>query len=329
MWKTHQNIMVEKGFKFGELESLYIGGGTPSLWGKEGASFLRYSLEQWGIRLADDCEFTLEVNPGTWTEEAISLWKENGVNRFSLGIQSLRNDYLKVLDRVHNVSEVFKTLKFFNEIEANFSVDFMLGLPWSLSKERRVLEEVEEILCHNPSHLSLYILTAKAGYPHKAELPEDDFLSEEYLKVVDYLEEKGYFQYEVSNFAKKGFESKHNIQYWKCHSVAALGPSAVGYLREAGFRYKWKAKLPEFEREELDVEALKLESLYMGLRLNEGIILSDHFAIDEISNLSSLFSRWVAEGLALRSADHLQLTSKGLLVLDGLMQQLFSHQVFK
>lgn len=327
MWESHKNLLLREGREFGPLKSLYIGGGTPSLWGTEGVHYLSERLDYWGLKLAKDCEFTLEVNPGTWTEDAITQWKALGVNRFSLGIQSLREDYLKILDRVHSVSDVFKTLKFFNEIDANFSVDFMLGLPWSISKNRDVLEEVEEILAYNPSHLSLYILTAKAGYPFKEELPEDDFLSEEYMKVVNYLAEKGYFHYEVSNFSKPGFESTHNLQYWKSHSVAALGPSAVGYLSENQLRYKWKTSVADFVEEKLDDESKELEDLYMGLRLSEGITLTDHFSEKELERLNKTFENWVNEGWAKYSGNHLKLTSQGLLILDGLMQQIFSSEI--
>lgn len=326
MWKTHKNFLAENNVSFGPLKSLYIGGGTPSLWGDEGIEFLKSRMKEWSLELSEDIEFTLEVNPGTWSEESISNWKKLGVNRFSLGIQSLRNDYLKVLDRVHNVSDVFKTLKFFNEIDANFSVDFMLGLPWSQTKERKILEELEEILSFNPSHLSLYILTAKAGYPFKKELPEDDFLSEEYMRVVEYLEKHGYYHYEVSNFSKKGSESVHNIQYWKSNPVAALGPSAVGYLSEQGKRYKWKVKSAEFVLEELSEESQKLENLYMGLRLREGVDLGDHFSKVELNKLTPLFNKWKKEGLAEFSGPRLSLKSEGLLILDGLMQQIFSQE---
>lgn len=327
MWITHENFLQENGFRFGPLKSLYIGGGTPSLWGMEGAKFLKEKLREWNLSLQEGVEFTLEVNPGTWTEGVIKEWQNLGVNRFSLGIQSLRDDYLKVLDRVHNVSDVFKTLKFFNEIEANFSVDFMLGLPWSETKGRKILEELDEILSFNPNHLSLYILTAKAGYPFKKELPEDDFLSEEYMEVVKFLEKKGYSHYEVSNFAKKGFESIHNIQYWKSNHVGALGPSAVGYLASVGKRYKWKTTKPEFVLEQLSEESIELENLYMGLRLKEGIRLKDHFSEGRILKLSPLFNHWKNEGLAEFESGRLALRSEGLLVLDGLMQQIFSQEV--
>lgn len=313
------------------LESLYIGGGTPSLWGTEGAQFLGELFERLSINLDDAGEFTLEVNPGAYTREAIQKWKDLGVNRFSLGIQSLRADYLKILDRVHSVEEVMDTLKFFKESKFNFSVDFMLGLPWSRDKKRNIIEELKEILDFNPDHISLYILTAKASYPHRDHLPQEDFLEEEYLSVAEHLKAKGYLHYEVSNFSKPSKESRHNLKYWQGESVAAIGPSGSGFLKESKLRYKWKTSQASFQEECLSEESLALEKLYLGLRLKTGIILSEHFSEKDQSKLTPLFLRWQQEDLCRfkESQDHLALTSRGLLVLEGLLSQIFSVQEAK
>lgn len=327
MWEQHKDLLFKNDFEMKELKTLYIGGGTPSLWGERGANYLRKLLENDGIHLAKDCEFTLEVNPGTWTKESIEAWKGLGVSRFSLGIQSLRADYLKILDRVHSVEDVFETLEFFNSINAAFSVDFMLGLPWSSAKKREILEELEEILSFDPEHLSLYILTAKASYPYKKELPEDNFLENEYLKVAETLKAKGFDHYEVSNFSRKGKESQHNLQYWRGGSVAAIGPSGVGYLSESRLRYKWKTSSAEFSPEKLTNDEESLEKLYLGLRISDGIFLKDHFTDGEMEKLAPLFKNWVERQLATLNKDrgHLVLTSRGYLVLDGLLEQIFSR----
>lgn len=326
MVSKHKEFLTENRYELKTLDTLYIGGGTPSLWGKSGADYLTNLFKEEEIALKKDCEFTLEVNPGTWSEESIEAWKNIGVTRFSLGIQSLRQDYLKILDRVHSVEDVFDTLTYFNKIGAAFSVDFMLGLPWSLSKERDILSELKEILSFDPEHLSLYILTAKGGYPHKKNLPEEDFLEEEYLKVAEYLKSFGYKHYEISNFAKPGKESRHNLNYWKSNTVGALGPSGVGFLSKVKKRYKWKTSTAEFVLEDLDEEAMALESLYLGLRVDSGIIKSNHFSKKELVTLNPVFEKWELEKLATNTIDSIQLTSKGFLVLDGLVQQIFSHQ---
>ncbi len=327
MWARNKALLLENGCEMNRLQTLYIGGGTPSLWGARGAQFLQDLLIREGVELAEGCEFTLEVNPGTWTEDSIKAWKDLGVSRFSLGIQSLRADYLKILDRVHSVDDVFETLKYFNSIDAAFSVDFMLGLPWSESKDRQIENELNEILSFKPEHLSLYILTAKGGYPYKEELPEDDFLETEYLKVANLLKQKGFGHYEVSNFAQKGKESLHNLQYWRGGSVAAVGPSGVGFLSKESLRYKWKTSEASPVLENLNKEEVALEKLYLGLRISDGIVLSDHFDSSELKALRPLFSDWAAKELAQYEEEghHLSLTSRGYLVLDGLINQIFSR----
>jgi oxygen-independent coproporphyrinogen-3 oxidase len=327
MWIRNKALLHGNGCEITKLKTLYIGGGTPSLWGERGASFLKDLFNAEGVELAKDCEFTLEVNPGTWTSESIRAWKAIGVSRFSLGIQSLRSDYLKILDRVHSVEDVFETLEYFNSIEAAFSVDFMLGLPWSESKERHIENELNEILKFKPEHLSLYILTAKGGYPHKKELPEDDFLEKEYLKVAELLKARGFDHYEVSNFALKGKESRHNLQYWRGGSVAAVGPSGVGFLSEEALRYKWKTSDAVPVLENLNQDEVALEKLYLGLRIHDGIFLKDHFNTHQLAKLVPLFKSWDNEGLALYHDDlgSLVLTSRGYLVLDGLINQIFTR----
>lgn len=328
MMKKNQELFESHSLEMKSLETLYIGGGTPSLWGERGASFLNECFKDYGISLSGEGEFTLEVNPGSWTREGIKEWQNFGINRFSLGIQSLRGDYLKLLDRVHSVEDVFETLEYFKKIQASFSVDFMLGLPWSHEKERNILEELEEILAYGPEHLSLYILTAKGGYPHKEFLPDEVFIESEYLKVAKHLKNQGYSHYEVSNFSKPGKESLHNKRYWQSRSVASLGPSAVGFLATEQLRYKWKVTKAEYEEELLSEESFKLEKLYMGLRIDEGIFIKDHFSPREAERLEPLLHNWCKEGFSVfdRDNDHLKLTSHGFLILDGLMQQLFSIQ---
>jgi oxygen-independent coproporphyrinogen-3 oxidase len=324
MLDKHESFLIQNDLEIKELETLYIGGGTPSLWGKEGALFLKELFFQKNIKLKPSGEFTLEVNPGTWSEEGISAWREFGINRFSLGIQSLRMDYLKVLDRVHSVEDVFETLNYFNKSKFNFSVDFMLGLPHSKTMNRDVLKELQEILAFEPSHISLYILTAKSNYKFKNDLPDEEFLESEFLSVASYLSDKCFSHYEVSNFSKPGFESEHNLRYWQSESVAALGPSAVGLLSEERLRYKWKAKGAQLEVENLSSEQYLLESLYMAMRTNRGFRPQEFFA-GKAQLIEPILGEWSEHGLGEGNFEHFCLSSKGLLVLDGLIDRLLPH----
>lgn len=323
-WIKHEELLSREGYQLSPLKTLYFGGGTPSLWDTDGVNFLENFFIEKGLKLDPSGEFTLEVNPGTWTEQGLKRWREFGVNRFSLGIQSLRSDFLKVLDRVHSLQDVHDTLTFFGENKFNFSVDFMLGLPLSKEMKRDVIAELEEILKYGPSHISLYILTVKGGYPYKDKLPDDEWIEDEYLKVSRYLKDKGFLHYEVSNFAFEGKESRHNLNYWKSSTVMALGPSATGYLGEAGIRYKWKTSAPDYVVESLNESEQKLEKFYMALRTNEGVNLSYFFSDDVLVKVKNKALEWEAKGLLdINNNDRITLSSKGYLILDSLLDEVF------
>jgi oxygen-independent coproporphyrinogen-3 oxidase len=310
--------MEEHGYSWGPLKTFYIGGGTPSLWGKEGKIFLENFLKDHKLVLDTECEFTLEVNPGAWTEESLMAWREFGANRFSLGVQTLNKTMITYLDRIHSIEQVHETLEYFHTHQLNFSMDFMLGLPFSKENNRDVIAELEEALKYNPSHFSVYILTVKDNYTHFANLPNEDWIAKEYLEVAEFLKSKGYAHYEVSNFALPGKESFHNLNYWKSKTVAALGPSATGFLSEDRVRYKWKTNSAEFEIENLTEEEFRLERFYMALRSSEGIKLSDFS-----DKFKLLVNEWAKKQLATVQNDCVMLTSNGFLLLDSLMNDIF------
>ena len=311
----HQKLMNLYGYSWGKLKTLYIGGGTPSLWGEAGSEFLDQFLRQRKIELDPHCEFTLEVNPGGWTEESLASFKKIGVNRFSLGIQSLNAEMIKKLDRVHSVDEAYQTLEYFKKTRANFSMDFMLGLPNSKEFKRDVIGELEEAIKYNPSHFSVYILTVKDNYTHFKSLPNEEWIEKEYLDVANFLRSKGYLHYEVSNFALPQKESVHNLRYWQSHTVAALGPSATGFLAEEKFRYKWKTLSAEYDSEVLTNEQYQLEKMYMALRSSVGINLNEY--------PHPVFRSWIEKGLAIEVNQQLLITSRGFLLLDSLLDELF------
>lgn len=319
---VHKNLIQKHEYSWAPLKTLYIGGGTPSLWGVEGAEFLKNFLTKHEISLASSCEFTLEVNPGGWNEDVLSAWKKLGANRFSLGIQSLQKDMIKYLDRVHSIEDVYETLKYFHHHQLNFSVDFMLGLPFSENVKRDVLEELNLVLKYNPSHFSVYILTVKDNYKYFNDLPNEELIEKEFLDVSNFLSQKGFLHYEVSNFSLPNKQSVHNLNYWKSHSVAALGPSATGFLNEERLRYKWTAQKPEMVLEKLSEEEFKLEKIYMAIRSEEGILLND-FPI----GLESVVSEWQLKNLVSVDNGRVILTSRGYLMLDSLMGQLFTLKI--
>ncbi len=316
----------DSNYQVRSLNTLYLGGGTPSLWDKRGAEFLQNFLLDRNIELSTDCEFTLEVNPGGWTEEGIEKFREIGANRFSLGIQSLNPNFIKIIDRIHNIDDVYNTLKFFNEKELSFSVDFMIGLPFSKDYGRDIVAELEEILSFNPEHISLYILTTKAGYIHRNHLPDEDFIEREYLKVSEFLRSRGFDHYEVSNFSKPTKESRHNLKYWRSESVMALGASATGFLKEIGTRYKWKVSDSAFSVEKLTHSEQALEQIYMALRINKPFCLRDH--VNNESKLLEVIDLWKSRKyIDFYDGERISLNSRGFLMLDSLLDDLFKYNL--
>jgi oxygen-independent coproporphyrinogen III oxidase len=320
--KPHSKFLADNNAKFGLIDTIYIGGGTPSLWKSGGATFFSKFINKLGLIFSQDCEFTLEVNPGSWEEKGIRSWESIGTNRYSIGIQSLSREFLSILDRVHTLDESYRTLEFFSGKNANFSVDFMLGLPRSKEIKRDVIKELESVLMFNPTHLSLYILTVNNRYIHFDSLPDEDWIANEYLDVSKYLRDKGYLHYEVSNFSLKGFESRHNLKYWDSASVAAFGPSATGFLKSdnSGLRYKWKVSSPEYELEKINEKQIKLERLYLNLRTNHGTDITEYITdgLDESIYLE-LKKKWNQNDFLEQGNEKLRLTPKGYLMLDSVV----------
>jgi oxygen-independent coproporphyrinogen-3 oxidase len=206
----------------------------------------------------------------------------------------------------------------------------MLGLPNSESLQRNVLEELEKILFYKPSHISLYILTTKESYIHQKSLPKDDWIAEEYLKVSNFLIERGFNHYEVSNFSLPGKESKHNLRYWSLDSVAALGPSGTGFLKgnKGGFRYKWNVHDSRVKEEVLSKREFELEKIYLSLRTFRGLNVSDLFGKDNDHALYSLIDEWRLKGyLSSLENERVSLSPKGFLLLDSIMDDLFREKI--
>lgn len=317
-WERHERLMTEHQVNWGKLETIYLGGGTPSLWGEEGAKFFKeFFLTK--LKL-DSPEFTMEVDPGTWTKEMMRAWREIGLNRISIGTQTLDENFLSIMDRKHSLEESHDLLRYCQDEGLNFSLDFLLGIPYSKEKKRDIKKELDELLHHSPKHISLYILNARSHYPHIQQLPDDEYIREEYLLVAEYLKSRGFHHYEVSNFALPGFESKHNQKYWQNESAAALGPTGTGYFAltsEKALRYKWKVSAAEVELEALTEKELDLEETYLHLRTSKG------WAPKKTVQYKSIFGQWQSQGYGAFTEGRMTLNSLGFLMLDSLMDDLF------
>ena len=327
-WEIHQNWIESVGYQWKPLQTFYLGGGTPSLWGEQGASFLSDFFCLQKLELDSTGEHTMEVNPGSHSSHILKAWKNLGINRFSLGLQSLNEDFLKILDRVHSLGESFDALELLATSGERFSVDFMLGLPFSSVRRRDVLKELEQVLSFSPTHISLYILTAKKNYSLKNDLPAEEWVEREFLEVSQFLRLQGFRHYEVSNFALPGHESRHNLRYWNLQTVAALGRSATGFLCEEKIRYQWRAgkKLPS--QEKLEEKAFRLEQLYMGLRTSSGIRLGQFFSSKDLEEIiPTVILPWKEKKLAYYRNGAVCLAPAGFLLLDSLVGQLLGYEL--
>lgn len=322
-WQRHQQWMEQEKLGWARhWESIYLGGGTPSLWGSRGAEFLQKMLPAVTVD-----EWTLEVDPGTWNEEMLTSWRDLGVNRLSIGTQSLDPVFLKILDRAHSIDDSYLLLEKARGSGINYSFDFLLGVPHSSTHKRNVIKELEHFLRFDPHHVSLYILNARAKYPLTEFMPDDDYIAHEYLEVCDFLQEKGFFQYEVSNFARAGFESKHNMKYWDSQSVAALGPTGTGLIKfddKTAKRYKWKPSRADFEVELLGATELELERLYLELRTRRGWEPRES---QKSEKLEAKLQDWQLRGLTSAITPRVVMKPQGLVILDSLINELFQIEV--
>tara|TARA_B100001248_G_scaffold262718_2_gene261498 strand:- start:44444 stop:45616 length:1173 start_codon:yes stop_codon:yes gene_type:complete len=211
-----------------ELNSIYFGGGTPSLVPPDiMEDFFSFLLKQ-GFYWQKSCEISLEINPDTVDEEKLSEYIKIGFNRFSIGIQTFNDDLLKLVGRQHSAKQSRKNLEQLNKLDTNFSCDLLYSLPQQTFQQ--VLHDVGELISYQPKHFSPYILTI----PPRHKLNEKRPGEEEQVKMMEAikqaLENKAYEQYEISNFALKGFHSRHNFHAWRGHSYWGIGMSAHSFF---------------------------------------------------------------------------------------------------
>ncbi len=228
------------------VQTLYLGGGTPSLLPVELIQDLKDHLSA-HLDLSDLKEFTLECNPGTITKDSLSKLRDIGVNRLSIGAQTFHDPTLKLLGRKHSVQETIETLKIAQDSGINYTLDLMYALPGQTLEHFR--SDISTALLFSPNHISLYYLTIPDFHFLSQNRPQED----EQIKMFDTLEEmlsrEGIFRYEISNFSKPGFESQHNSLYWNDSEYLGLGLSAHSYIKNKSFGVRfWNPRTyPNYE----------------------------------------------------------------------------------
>lgn len=271
-------------------DTLYIGGGTPSILPNPILEAILRKIRE-NFDLSQLQELTLEVNPETISGQKLQAWRELGVNRLSIGIQSLKDEALLNLGRAYTRQEVLETLsQFRSELSAfQLSFDLLLGVPWQ--DEKQVLDDIQTLLSFEPCHFSLYGLKVEEATPFerlvraKPELaPDEDRIAEELLSAEKLLAGHSFVRYEVSNFAKVGFWSRHNLKYWTMAPFWGFGVSAAGFdgrVRTYNpknfeeYRKRILAGIPSFSCETLSEGDYLLEKLALGLRTIWGVRLSE------------------------------------------------------
>jgi len=320
-----------------ELETVYIGGGTPSLLPDWAFERLAKSLKR-NFTIPKDIEFTLEANPESAVDmDLMKLWRGAGVNRVSLGVQSLNEAELAMLGRPHSVADVLTSVQRLRAVGfANLSVDLIWGLPGQRLKTW--MDTLKAAVRLGPEHISAYGLTLERGTELSrgvAEgslvLPSEDEAAKMYVHGGDFLEEQGYLHYEISNFARMGYASRHNQGYWQGKDYLGLGPSAVSTIdgrrwenpaSVAGYADTAKTRKWGEDAEELTQEVRAKELLMLALRTSQGMKLSEYRRLtgrDLVAAEGKLLGALRQKGLVRIKDGNLKLTRQGLLVSNQII----------
>ena len=335
--KEIQNFENSKSEIENRIDTIYFGGGTPSLLSPAQLERILHAIDR-KFSVLPAIELTMEMNPATVSLETLRRYKALGVNRASFGAQTFDDRELKRLGRRHTAADVRETIDLLREAGfANVSFDLIAGLPrQTLGDWERNLDEALRL---QPEHLSLYLLEIHEGTPLAEQIqsrrqpaPDEDLAGEMYELMVEKTAEKGYRQYEISNFSLPGFESKHNSKYWLCEPVHAFGVSAHsfdGETRRANERDTRRyvslvesGRSPVVEEIRLNNKQLSAEFAFLRLRLAHGLNLKEYerrFGVDLSTAMAEDLARLDDLGLIECEENHLRLTRKGMV---------FSNEVF-
>ena len=332
---TNKEILAYD-FETYNITTIYIGGGTPSY---IDSKYIKGILELLKGKLKnnktkfEDIEITIEVNPGTVTENKIKDYKDAGINRISIGLQSTKNVLLKQIGRIHTYEEFLDSYSIIKKVGIdNINVDLMIGLPNQTIED--IKESLEKIVQLQPNHISVYSLIVEDGtliskllYEEKIKLPDEEQERRMYWYVKNFLELNEYKHYEISNFAKKGKESKHNLNCWNQVEYIGIGIAAHSYLNRV--RYSNTINLENYIKniesgdikgnitieEKQTIEDQKKEFMMLGFRKIEGVDIAkfkEKFVENPIYLYRKELNKLVEENLIEIDLNNIKLTRKGL-----------------
>ncbi|MBP7174840.1 MAG: radical SAM family heme chaperone HemW [Thermoclostridium sp.] len=312
------------------VDSVFIGGGTPSLLSADDIAGIITTLRR-VMNTTADAEITLEANPGTITREKARACKDTGMTRISLGLQAAQDHLLQSMGRIHTREMFLKSIEFITAVGiGNINADIMFGLPGQSMDDW--LETMELVIGNDMNHISAYSLQIEKDTPwfelqKKGELPnvDEDLEREMYHRAVQRLGDIGYCHYEISNFAKPGFESRHNLKYWTGKPYLGFGASAHSFFHDERvanvaepLEYIGKIRenqSPRFFREAIGQSEKLSERFFLGLRLIKGISLKsmeNEFGREAINNYSDTIKQLENRKLLIKEGDLLRLTKNGL-----------------
>lgn len=328
-FKEYKNSIIKEinSFNFEKnfiVKTIFIGGGTPSVLPSGFISEILNAVKT-KFTVDEKAEISIEVNPGTINLNLLSEYKKSGINRISMGAQAFDDRLLKLLGRIHNKDDIFKSAELLKEAGfENINLDLMFALPsQSLSQWEETLKTAVSL---SPSHLSVYSLIIEENTPFYNMYKKGDItlISDEedrkmYYRAKEILEENGFYQYEISNFAKKGFECKHNITYWKRKEYLGFGAGAVSFFSEK--RIQNNLDINEYikgnymgETEKITLKEAFGEFMFLRLRMNEGVLkkdFSDYFNVSFDDVFKEAVDINVKRGLLKDEDGRIWLTPKG------------------
>lgn len=321
----YQNMLREY-----KVKSIFIGGGTPSILDIRKINEIVKHLHK-NFNISRDIEFTIESNPGTLDKEKLEFYNSIGINRLSMGLQSLNNEILKFIGRIHSKEEFIEN--YYSSRNAGFkniNIDLIYGLPGQDLKDWE--STLEGVIQLKPEHISAYSLKIEEGTAFsklyeegKLSLPNDEEDRDMYHLAINLLSKKGINQYEISNFSRFGYECRHNLIYWNNEEYLGMGVSSHSYRNKNRFSnsnnikeyidYISRDKLPIVNEELRNRKDEITETIFLGLRLNRGLDLnrfSARFGVSIFELYGEKIDKLVSLGLLTTENNHIKLTSYGM-----------------
>lgn len=328
-FEAYQNSIIDEinncEYKGLNVKTIFIGGGTPSVYPKEYISEIADTLYK-NFNFNSNVEFTIEANPKTINDDNLKSYINNGINRISIGLQSCNDNILKKIGRIHSFKDfVVNYESVLKSGFKNINIDLMFSLP--SQTEYDFEDSLKKVVNLNPTHISTYSLIIEEDTPFyemyknkEINQTSDEIDRNMYYKAIEILNKNGYNHYEISNFSKPGYECKHNIVYWKRKNYIGFGLGAHSFIDNVRYNNtydfdKYINKINIKEKENIDLYNAYAEYMFLGLRMIQGINIkefSNIFKSDIYSLYGKQIHKLIKNGFLIKDKNFLKLTQKGI-----------------